>query len=170
MIPVLSLVYGVGDYSGWWDAVFGRAALAGTVERLASSSGYPVAFVFDEDPGYRRLEHFLSARTSNTEVKRRESLRERPKLITRVGGSDAAIQVPKGWPKFVAVNAESPIVYSYDAVAPNVIGADIQWVATIRQARDWIQSQRDTERVLVNIVLISVLSIALVVYEERKAA
>ncbi len=166
-IPLIGLAYGVGDSRGWWDWLSGRWEVSDAIQRLASPAGFPVAFIYSGDPDFERLERFISQRTKNPEVRRRFNAGQRPSLITRGGGGERVIPVPEGWPKFIAVPAESPILYSYDANPPNQIGSDIQWAGTLEQARSWIERSRSAERMWVSIVLTSVLSIALVIHEKR---
>jgi hypothetical protein len=166
-VPFLGLAYGVGDNRGWWDDVTGRSQISEAIERIASPDGFPVAFIYAVDPAFEPLERFISQRTRNREVKRRFQAGHRPRLITRAGGGERTIPVPKGWPKFISVPGESPIIYSYDANPPNQIGRDILWAATLEQARSWIQRSRSTEQMWFTVILLGVLSIMLVFHESR---
>lgn len=165
-IPVVALTYGSGDHYGWWDLLLGRAAVSRAVERLASPEGFPRNFIYANDPDFGRLERFVSAHTSNTVVLERVAKGKRPTFITRVGGGEIKILTPPGWPQFTMVPGESPIIYSYDA-APRQIGTDIQWAASVAEVRRWLDSERETERAVVNVILIGILSIVVVIYESR---
>jgi hypothetical protein len=166
-IPLVGLVYGVGDSRGWWDWFSGRSEINRAIQRLASQDGFPVAFIYAEDHDFARIERFISERTQNPEVRRRFKSGQRPSMITRAGGGERIIPVPKEWPKFIAVPAESPILYSYDAKPPNQIGSDIEWAGTLEEARSWIERWRSSERMWISIVLTAALSIALVIHEKR---
>ena len=40
-VPILTLIYGVGDHYGFWDYARGRTAIIRSLDRLASGEGYP---------------------------------------------------------------------------------------------------------------------------------
>jgi hypothetical protein len=166
-IPVIAMVYGFADHQAWWDQVFGRTALSHSLARLASPDGFPTVFIYSDQPEFARLEAFISARTANIKIRRRSTAGQRPTLITRGGGGERVIPTPPGWPRFISVPAESPILYFYGAVPPNQLGSDVDWAATLQDVSHWIDRDRNTERMLVTIVLISILSIALVIHESK---
>ena len=164
-VPVLSILYGLGDHYAWWDRLRGRTHLAHALERLADPKYFPTSFVYQGDEDFDRLEAFLTAHSTNPVVEAR-SLGSGPTLIVRVGAADRAIPGPPGWPRFVTVASDAPIVYFYDA-APKQLGKDHAWVGTLAEARSWIDEGRNWERMLVGVVLINVLTLALLVHESK---
>jgi hypothetical protein len=166
-IPIISLVYGIGDHNGAWDRVWGRTDLMRSVERLASGEG-PTAFFRPNDPGFDRLWQFISSRTTNPDVVRRSTEHERPALITRLGGGERVIPTPPEFPKAIVVPRESPVLFVYDLTSSAGPRTEYAQVATLDDLDEWIRESRDTERTIVNVVLINILALALVISETKR--
>lgn len=164
LVPVLTVIYAIGDFSGWWDWITGRDKLEKAYERLACGEGYPVSWIYDDDEEFEKVENFLGKRTKNPKLRVVLDQGHRPSLITF--GFAGALEGPKpeDWPRNRFIPDTTPIVFVFGVTK----GEDKQkgkltWAASIAEFRRWIDEHRQTERFVVTVALIGTLSLLVAV-------
>ncbi|HMH32464.1 MAG TPA: hypothetical protein VK543_05510 [Puia sp.] len=85
-IPVLSIIYGIGEYEGWWDILSGRQTILDSYDRLLNGNGFPKACIYQGEKEFKKLKNYLEKRTSNPRVKALVDSALEPVLITVDGG------------------------------------------------------------------------------------
>ena len=73
-MPVLMLLFALGEQFGWWDKLTGRAAAKTGLERFRSAEGYPKTWIYKDRMEDRKifeaLEKRINQKTSSETVKR----------------------------------------------------------------------------------------------------
>jgi len=171
-IPVIALIYGLGDYLNWWDSLSGRSAALSGYDRLSSNEGYPKIFVFRNEPEFKGLYQFLRSRISAKEFINLKEEEKVPSLIARVGGTlghELQSQLPPTWPNVRYVPDTLPIVFIYGVSKETSKTEGTGYmVCSLGDLRRWIEKSRETERFWVTTILIGGLSISLILLEFKK--
>jgi hypothetical protein len=160
-VPILTLIYGVGDHYGFWDYARGRTAIIRSLDRLASGEGYPVSFIQQSDPDFYPLYRFIKQRTTNRDISTPMLAGRRSITITRLGGGERVIPTPREFPKTVIVPMESPVLFVYDLSESSSPRSAYAQVATLRKIDEWIKATRETELMWVTVVLVNFLAVAM---------
>ena len=87
LIPLVAIIYGLGDYLNWWDNLSGRTGAISGYNRLASNEGSPKILIYDNEPDFHRLYQFLKNRITAQEFISLDENNKRPNVIARAGGS-----------------------------------------------------------------------------------
>jgi hypothetical protein len=164
LVPIVSLIYAVGDYSNWWDKLSGRTAALEGVQRLASPRNYPDIIIFDDEAEFKNLFSYIISKTDNKEVIHLYRKGIFPTAILRVGGTlkpDVGDNLPDGWPNPKFAPASSPIGFAYGHSRPpgKLDGSNLKPIGSLGDLRQWINDSRNRERFILASVLIGVLSL-----------
>lgn len=175
IVPVMALVYGIGDNFKWWDSVRGRTAALVGWRRLATQGPVPRMVVCEDDPEFCYLHKFIIDNTENNEVIKRHHNGIKPTCILRVGGWLQA-DIGKGGlpedypdPRFIPESAPILFVYNYSPdeirLKSTVHGDKVLPIGSLGDIRRWIQQHRNQERFVVTTILIGILSIVVTIIE-----
>lgn len=175
IVPVMALIYGIGDNFKWWDSVTGRTAALAGWRRLATVGRRPTIIVCRDDPEFHYLHKFIIQNTENNEVITRQQTGTKSTCIVRVGGS-LQPYVGKGGlpehypdPRFVPESAPVLFVYNYSPEEFRLRSAfhkdNVLPIGSLGDIRRWIQQHRNQERFTATTILIGVLSIVVTIIE-----
>jgi hypothetical protein len=172
-VPLLSIVYGIGDYASWWDNLRGRKLALQGVNRLASPSNYPDIIIFNDETEFKYLYSFIISKTENQDVLRLNRKGIKPTAIVRVGGTlkpDVGDNLPDGWPNPKFVPDSSPVVLAYNYSKPPraIKSENFKPVSNLGEVRQWISDSRNSERFFVATILIGILSVVIVFLDITK--
>jgi hypothetical protein len=162
IVPVLSLIYGLGDYCNLWDHLSGRKVAMDGYHRLSQLFGPSGLIIKQGEPEYSAVYRILVKHTANEAVQVFHRSGERPHSITRVGGpigSDLAKQIPEGWPDVRFVPGTLPLIFVYGD--PRKGPGKAFRVGTLDELREWLAKSKATERFVVTTILIGLLSVIL---------
>ena len=165
-IPLIAIIYGVGDYFDWWDNLFGRTAALSGYNRLSSNEGYPKIIIFRDESEFKGLYQFLKSRISAKEFINLKEDKKVPDVIVRVGGAlghELQKQLPPEWSNVTYVPDTLPICFTYGVSREtgDMKGSGFK-VCSLGDLRRWIEESRETERFWVTTILIGVLSVSLI--------
>lgn len=174
LIPILTLCYGVGDYSGWWDKIFGRTNATLGWERLASNEGFPKIIVFNDDPVFNDHYEVIKANSKNKDALTGIRQNLKPTAIIRVGGTlkpDAGENLPEGWPNPKFAPESLPVVFLYDFTKDSFLkvksfhSKSLTPVGTLGDVRRWIEDSRNQERFIFSTIILGILSIVIILLD-----
>lgn len=158
LIPILTIVYGIGDYEGWWDKISGRTdALAGW-NKLLNGDGYPKAWIYQDEKEFKPLKRIINHNTINPKLRKILDEGYEPTIIVIDGGLAQKELVPKDFPQSIFVPDSAYIMYLFETFPKSGKGKGT-WVGSARDLRLWIDEDRNRERFLVSTVFLSVLAI-----------
>ena len=116
---LLSIVYGIGEYYNVWDCLTGRKDALEGLARLKSTSGYPVAWIYDDGQDrtiFNELEKRISKYTKEDKIIKILKDGYKPSLIV-VGGNPILLNgIPDEWTqdqKYIYLG-EHPILYCFN--------------------------------------------------------
>lgn len=180
-IPICGFLYGVGDYSGWWDNMSGRNLAQKAVDRLISGKGYPNSWIYKNDSDYLALKQIIDRYSINIELNKRRANGLEPSLITIVPITRTKAITPDSWPDFYFTPSTSPVVYMYgeNIYGDNPFnlnpthpkGDDSIWIGKLSDLPRWIDSSRNSERFWVTTIMLGSVGIllAFLQFERREA-
>lgn len=172
-IAVLTVAYGVGDYFGAWDLLFGRASAAAGVARMGSARGLGDTLLCSPDPEFEATLGFILKHSENPEIAKLAADRKVPDCMTSIGGGEQAVPLPADWPQSARLVGHSPVVVMYNAERVPEGGyrgkgggkASAHWAGRLDDISGWITQSREDERFLITTILLGLLSVALVVFD-----
>lgn len=167
-IPVTTLLYGLGSYLSFWDALSGRRDLQRAYDRLRSPKGYPVAFIYSSEPEFSALLKWLRKHGTGPDFKANLDQGAVPTCFTRGGGGEVVTPMPPGEPPFVFVPESSPILAMYNYTIESRDNARAVWCASLADLSTAINRSREREQFVVTTLLLGVLSVLLAWRETAK--
>jgi hypothetical protein len=177
-IPVLSIVYGLGNHLSWWDTLQGLTNLEAFHARLESSKGIPTASISNLEDGFNRLINYISDRTNNENISKRRRSGEEPIVVVRLGGT-LKPYVGKGYPvelpnpNYVPNTLSIVFVYNIDIPADGLANRqlkpedfsfrleDMEVACSLRDLREWITESRARRHFWFSILLMNAVAILL---------
>jgi len=163
--PLLALLYAVAEYTGWLDRVTGRKAAVEGLRRLRTTTGYPLAWVYndpDDRAEFDALEKRITKKTQFENVKKLSLKGLRPSCIL-VGGDPIGITgVPTEWPiEYQRVFLpEHSIMYMYGVSRAGGVGK-IERVCSIGELDKWLAEERDSRKYKIGSLSIGLISLTL---------
>ena len=162
MVPIVTLLYEIGDRKGWWDRWRGRYLLLSGLERIQSPKGYPTVVILEGEPEFKKMADYLIERSQNRQLRFLREANKLPTGITRLGGGEVKTPIPAGWPPATFVPDSSPIVLIYGTKDDKLRG-EINRAASIQEVKDWVESEKRIERFWVTVILINMLALAVLI-------
>lgn len=175
-VAVVTLVYGSGDYFGWWDGMSGRADASKGVARMGSTRGLGETLLCSGDHEFHALWRFILRRSENPEISKLAVQNIVPDCMTSVGGGEQIVPLPPEWPQSARLVGHSPVIVMYNAERTpkggyrgrNGKSAYTHWAARLDDISRWINESRENERFIVMTVVLGLLSIALLVFDDTR--
>jgi hypothetical protein len=164
-IPLLSLLYGIGDYQKWWDVLSGRQLAESGIERLATGEGYPKSWIYSRDKEFGGLLTVINYGTKNQAFRDRLRKGIRPSLITFTAAQRQKINVPSDWPSFYELSPSALVLCCYGESKGKFKKEDAIWVGSISEVNRWVDSHRNRERFWVTTILLGLLSLLVAFFE-----
>lgn len=165
--PLLALLYAIAEYTGWLDRVTGRKAAIEGLRRLRTTTGYPLAWIYN-DPNdqseFDELEKRITKKTQVENIKNLSSKGLRPSCIL-VGGAPIQITgVPTEWPiEYQRVFlSEHSIMYMYGVARAGGMGK-IERACSIGDLDKWLTDERDSRKYKIGSLAIGLISLALLI-------
>lgn len=176
-ILLVTIVYGSGDYFGWWDRMSGRsAAIEGY--NILSNKSVPILSKKYHQVYFSSLTRVITQKTKNHKIRERIRDKEFPMLLTRIGAPIKPMHgdpLPERFSNPDYVPDSLPVVYVYfdenidlhsenlNSKSPgdllmSVPVQSIEPIGTLSDLRRWIEEARNRERFVASIVLIGLLS------------
>jgi hypothetical protein len=155
-IPLVSFLYGFGEFFQIWDRITGREAATDGYNRLQTGSGYPKILISRGDPEFEPLLKLIFKHSDNTEASKYQSEGHVPSAITR-----AFIRKP-------SMSGMYQPDMSFVCVFFETKDENCKNIGTMPELLQWIEGSRNKEHFYVNTVLIFLLSILTAWYEIRK--
>jgi hypothetical protein len=168
-VAILSMLYAVGDFCGWWDRLAGRDNCRRAVSRLASTKGFPESFIYKGETEFDDLLRLAERKTQN-EVAKSQLHSKSVVYFTR---GDISIsfkgRLPEEYPNQYLVPDISPVLAATGVLRKDkgVNGGTAFWLGTIGDFRQWIDETRASERFWVQSVLLGLLSISIALLDFR---
>lgn len=161
LVPMLTIIYGLGEINHWWDILSGRQKLLYSYERLSSGNGFPISWIYENEFEFKPLRNFIESKTKNSQIKQLKSQGIEPSLITIDGGGIVKWPVPENWPKALKVPPETQIMFLYGSINKNkgIDKGKATWVGSLNEFSGWLNSDVEKQRFLVTIFLINMLVI-----------
>jgi len=157
-VPLLTLIYGLGAYLGWWERISGRKKVVDALKRIESGKNYPVSFIYDDEPIFLPLHNFIAKRTINSDIRKDERQKIYPNCITRGGGGEVCTPMPEGWPEAVFVPRASPVLFLYNYSRTGGSNGIAKWACRIDDIYQWLEARKNFENFIFTIVLINIVS------------
>lgn len=179
MTAVFALLVGLSDYFGWTDRIFGRTIAIRGIERLSSTKGYPEIIVFDDEREFGLLWKLIRQNTPNETILSKYREKKIPTAIVRLGGTLTVpfAGMPKGGsdPRFVPDSSPILVFYNYKrGVGSNETVPEAERIAlpvgSIGDLKSWVQKSKETERFILSILLVGMLSVSLSFLEWRESS
>ena len=167
-VPVMTLLYGLGSYLSLWDALSGRRALQHAYDRLRSPKGYPVAFIYSDEPEFSTLLKWSRKHGTGPDFKSNLNQGALPTAFTRGGGGEVLTPMPPDSPPFVFVPESSPILALFNYTKENHVNGRAVWCASLADLSSGITRSREREQFVVTTLLIGLLSVLLAWREAAK--
>lgn len=167
LIPVLTIIYGLGDYFNWWDDLKGRTAAIQGWDRLIHGSGYPNSWIYHDEPEFRALEKIINPRTKNPKLQAIIKEGIHPSLITIDGGRTQKANIPEEWPFSTFTPDTALILYVYGITREGGEGK-LTWGCSAGELMRWIDEHRNKERFYFSTILISILAIWIAIFSTKR--
>jgi hypothetical protein len=107
------MLYGICDYSGFSDYLAGRRSAEEGLRRLNSEGGFPVGWIYSDEPEFTSLKELIRKRSRNPELRDIFSSGIEPSLIVVGSGPQLVVDVPQEWPATNFVLGTSPVLCVY---------------------------------------------------------
>jgi len=173
--PILGLLYGAGDYIGWWDNLSGRRTALIALEQLSTAKGVPDILLYDDQPGFEPLWEYILRGSANDYLRELAEQGIKPNCIVRIGMVEAPVlgtEIPPGTPVSGRAPDTTPFlaVYGYARYPAKGNGppGKANYACTLGDIRKWIDDGRNRERFIVTTVLIGILSIVVIFLDVSK--
>ncbi len=168
LVPILTILYGCGDYFGFWDVLSGRTNALTSYNRLSSTKGYPEIYIKDSNKEFPKLYKFLIKHIQEPSIQNLNKQGLMPKAIVRLGGTmghELKKQMPPDYPDVRFVSDTLPIlfIYEYTREKDNAIRA-----CSLGDLKNLIEKLRNRENFLVLTLLLGLLSIIVAVLEIKE--
>lgn len=168
IVPVLTLLYGFGEHFSWWDKLSGRTAALAGWQRLMSNKGYPVSWIYSDEPEFLPLEKIINRWTTSHEAVPVIGAGIHPSLISRSDIQTLTTKVPENWPNPTFVPDTVPVMFLYNVTREGGQGK-VARIGSLGDIRRWIDESRNQERFYVSTVLLSLLSIGVAIIGATRA-
>ena len=162
VVPLVSLLFALGEKFEWWDTLTGRTAAKKGMERFYSVGGYPKTWIYrdriEDKAIFNALERRINHRTSNETVRRLVRQGNRPRIIT-VGGMPFQITGLEPGMKSSVYSEVHPILYIYPIESSEEGKGKAAQVATLGELSQWLENEQANRRFWIVSVLIGLLSL-----------
>lgn len=164
--PLLTLVHAYLEHSGRFDQWFGRKAAIQGLQRLKSASGYPNAWIYNDETDNKHFAALEKRITKNTQVEKiRKVLTEghRPSCIV-VGGNPISISgIPPEWEqaqKYTFLPDHS-VLYLYGVTRDGGQGK-AERVCTLGELEKWLSEEKDARKYYIGTVALCLVAVAFI--------
>jgi hypothetical protein len=168
--PIITLIFSLGEFFGWWDCLSGRKKAIEGFDRLRFAHGFPKGFVYDDDQDREIFDALVKCISKNT---RDEALRKmldkgkRPSVIVVIGQPQPIIGIPTDWeqPARFFYPSEQPIMMGFNWARSNAESIDgnqsatVCRVGTISDLREWIDKEKEQRKFWIGTVVVSFISL-----------
>jgi len=170
-VPVIGLLYAIGEYSGIWDRLSGREQALTGLQRLESATGYPRSWIYARgtDPGvfnalFARVKNLVSKKTAS--ALKQAGLK--PLLIT-VGGAPLQLSaLPPEWEQKDRAYYSSghPVLVIYGSFIDDQGGISdgkAERVCSLGELTEKLEREKANWRFYVGTLMMALLSVALII-------
>jgi hypothetical protein len=165
--PLITLIFGLGEYFKWWDNLSGRSKALLGFDRLQSVTGFPRGFLYNDEqdkPIFKAVERRIAQNTRDQNLRQILAEGHRISLITVVGEAQAIRGVPQDWKQEARCfyPAEQPVLVGFNVSRQgsdqSQPGQGIR-ACTLGDLRDWLNEEKEQRKFWVGTVATSCLSI-----------
>jgi hypothetical protein len=161
--PILAITYAIAEHLGWMDRLTGRKAASDGLKRMRAATGFPQAWIFDDEEDRREfsaLEARISRKTQVEKIKKVLAEGARPSCIL-IGGEPIPLAgVSPEWPlEYRRVYLpEHSVMYMFGVTRAGGPGK-AERVCTIAELEKWLAEEKDSRRYKVGALAIGLISL-----------
>jgi hypothetical protein len=162
--PTLALAYAIAEQLGWMDRLTGRKAAIDGLKRMRAATGFPHAWIFDDESDKREfvaLEQRISRKMQVDKIKKVLAEDVRPSCILIGGDPIALTGIPAEWPlEYRRVYLpEHSVMYMFGVTRSGGKGTSDR-VCTVGELEKWLAEEKDARRYKVGGLSIGLISLA----------
>lgn len=174
-VALSAITYATGDYLAWWDGLTGRADIILVLNRLTYNQGGSKVWVFDDEIDMRKVMNFICDYTIDDSLVSLTNQDRLPSAFSRMGYATKPDigDHPEGWPSLYIAYPTSPVVAVYEYSRGQMSHMEpidfnkTAFVGTLIDLTDWVEQDRSRERFWIGTLLLSLLSLAVSIYDKK---
>ena len=171
LIPLIAILYGVGNTFGVWDNISGRTDTIIGLNKMLNGDGYPEAWIYYNESEFEPLIKRIKKHTYNPKLKDTFKQNYFYYQIAVDGSLARKPKVPDSYPQKLFIPSNSYILVLFKEISNDFLdslttGKELhtfegyaEWACRAEELRLWIQDERNIERFWISVVLISALTI-----------
>lgn len=166
IIPIITLVYSLGEYWKWWDYITSRAKAIDGYKRLKSAEGFPKTWIYkDKKEDYKIFNALLkriSKRTNNKNIISLKAQKITPTLIT-IGGVPIIIEGLEPNMKNSVYADIHPVLFIYGVHSSDQHSkGKAAEACNLGDLEKWIEDEKVARRYWIITIIVGLLSLILI--------